>query len=157
MKHLAEIEDHDVTNQFTAIGTIKPGRFRRWSAMFFLWLLHNACRHVFSRGYLTRVSTIHFARWVFLDNKQRLLFASNYDGSLESYNNDFVDRVPFGLNLVFSNGQGWPRTAFLLFGGSGHGSFSQNSESLSAIGPPRAFLYSPLCCNSLATSAVHPV
>ena len=43
---------------------------------------------------------------------------SNYDGSLDSYNDDFIDRVPAGLNLVFSNGRGWPRTLFLLFKGA---------------------------------------
>src|SRR5215468_105068 len=28
---LADLEDHDVTNQFTAMGSIKPGLVRRWS------------------------------------------------------------------------------------------------------------------------------
>src|SRR5262249_41753477 len=65
-------------------------------------------------GYLTRVKTIHFARWVFLDNKQRMLFASNYDGSLESYMDDFINKVAWGLNLVFSNGVGYPRTDWLI-------------------------------------------
>src|SRR5262249_21559177 len=55
---LAELEDQDATNQFSAIGTLKPGRFRRWCATFFLWILNNASRHIYSRGYLTRVSTI---------------------------------------------------------------------------------------------------
>ena len=33
------LEDHDVTNPFTAFGDLKPGGFRRWTAAFFLWLL----------------------------------------------------------------------------------------------------------------------
>ena len=47
-----------------------------------------------------------------------MLFASNYDGSLDSYMDDFINKVAYGLNLVFSNGVGYPRTEFLLFGGA---------------------------------------
>jgi hypothetical protein len=118
MMRLAELEDHDVTNQFSAIGNLKPGAFRRWTLTFFLWILNYTTRHIFNRGYLTRVKTIHFARWVFLDNKQRMLFASNYDGSLESYMDDFINKVAWGLNLVFSNGVGYPRTDWLILHGA---------------------------------------
>jgi hypothetical protein len=115
---LASLEDHDFTNQFSAIGTLKPGWFRLMLAVFFLWMLNNAARHIYCRGHLTRVGTIHFARWVFLNNKQRILFASNYDGSLESYMDDFINKVGWGLNAVFSNGVGYPRTDWLLLHGA---------------------------------------
>jgi hypothetical protein len=110
----AELEDHDVSNQFTVFGDLKPGRFRRWTTMFLLWLLDYSARHVYRRGYLTRVRTIHFARWVFLDDRKRLFFASNYDGSLESYMDDFINKVSWGINLVFSNGVGYPSTDWLI-------------------------------------------
>ena len=64
------------------------------------------------------MKTIHFARWVFIDGKRRMFFASNYDGSLESYMDDFIDKVAWGLNLVFSNGVGYPRTSWLVRGGA---------------------------------------
>jgi hypothetical protein len=115
---LAALEDHDITNQFSAIGTLKPGSLRRTLAVFFLWMLNNAARHIYYRGHLTRVGTIHFARWVFLNDKQRILFASNYDGSLESYMDDFINKVGWGLNIVFSNGVGYPRTDWLLLHGA---------------------------------------
>lgn len=118
VRHVATLEDHDVTNQFSALGTLKPGRFRRWTLTFLLWILNYTTRHIFSRGHLTRVKTIHFARWVFLDNQQRMLFASNYDGSLESYMDDFINKVAWGLNLVFSNGVGYPRTNWLILQGA---------------------------------------
>jgi hypothetical protein len=118
VKRLADLEDHDVTNQFSALGGVKPGRFRRWTVTFLVWILDYGSRHVFNRGFLTRVNTIHFARWVFLDDKQRLLFASNYDGSLESYMDDFINKVAWGLNLVFSNGVGYPRTNWLILNGA---------------------------------------
>jgi hypothetical protein len=115
---LAAIEDRDVTNQFSALGMVKPGLFRLSTVAFLLWLLDYASRHIFNRGHLTRVQTIHFARWVFLDGKKRLFFASNYDGSLESYMDDFINKVGWGLNLVFSNGIGYPTTNWLINDGS---------------------------------------
>ena len=101
---LGTLEDHDVTNQFSAFGSLKPGLFRRWTLIFILWVISYTTRHIFNRGRLARVTTIHFARWVFLDDKKRLFFASNYDGSLDSYMDDFINKVAFGLNVVFSNG-----------------------------------------------------
>jgi hypothetical protein len=118
VRRLADLEDHDVTNQFSALGSVKPGHFRRWTVTFLVWILDYGARHIFNRGHLTRVNTIHFARWVFLDDKQRLFFASNYDGSLESYMDDFINKVAWGLNLVFSNGVGYPRTNWLILNGA---------------------------------------
>jgi hypothetical protein len=115
---LAAIEDHDVTNQFSALGSLKPGIFRRWTLSYVLWIIDYTTRHIFNRGKLARVTTIHFARWVFLDDKKRLFFASNYDGSLDSYMDDFINKVAFGLNVVFSNGIGYPTTNWLILDGA---------------------------------------
>jgi hypothetical protein len=118
VERLARLEDHDVTNQFTAMGSLKPGLFRRWTLAALLWLVQYTTRHIYTRGHLARVPSIHFARWVFIDNKNRLVFCSNYDGSLESYMDDFINKVAFGLNVVFSNGIGYPRTNWLFFQGA---------------------------------------
>lgn len=115
---LAALEDHDTSNQFSALGTLKPGAFRRWSLVFYLWVVDWAARHIYNRGFLTRVNSIHFARWVFLDERRRLFFGSNYDGSLESYMDDFINKVAWGLNLVFTHGVGYPRTRWLIIGGA---------------------------------------
>jgi hypothetical protein len=115
---LSILEDHDVTNQFSAMGVVKPGLLRRWTLIFILWVIDYTTKHIYNRGRLARVSTIHFARWVFLDGKKRLLFASNYDGSLESYMDDFINKVGFGLNVVFGNGIGYPRTNWLILDGA---------------------------------------
>jgi hypothetical protein len=114
---LASLEDHDVTNQFSVMGSLKPGFVRRWTAIFVLRTVDYFARHIFNRGRLARIRTIHFARWVFLDDKKRMAFFSDYDGSLESYMDDFINKVGFGLNVVFSNGIGYPRTNWLLFDG----------------------------------------
>ena len=115
---LAILEDYEVTNQFSAMGSLKPGLARRWVLSYILWLIDWTARHVYTKGRLARVRTIHFARWVFLDGGKRILFASNYDGSLDSYMDDFINQVSFGLNVVFSNGIGYPRTRWLLGDGA---------------------------------------
>jgi hypothetical protein len=118
LQTLQTLEDRDVTNQYTAIGPVKPGLFRRLLLSGLLVLIDYTCRHVFTHGFLARVQTIHFARWVFLDDKVRVLFASNYDGSHQGYMDDFINKVAWGLNLVFSNGVGWPCTRWLVLGGA---------------------------------------
>lgn len=115
---LAAREDHDVTNQFTVMGGIKPGLFRRWTMTVILWIVDWVARHVFNRGHLARISTIHAARWVFINDKRRLVFTSNYDGSLDSYMDDFINKVGWGLNLIFSNGISYPTTNWLVLDGS---------------------------------------
>jgi len=114
---LAEIEDQDVTNQFSALGGVKPGIVRLWTLRFVLLIIDYTARHIYKRGRLARVRTIHFARWVWLDNRERMIFLSNYDGSHESYMDDFINKVAFGLNVVFSHGIGWPRTNWLVLDG----------------------------------------
>lgn len=118
LRELQELEDRDVSNQYTAIGSVKPGLFRRWLLVVLLVLVNFACRHIFTRGHLARVQTIHFARWVFLDDKARVMFVSNYDSGHQAYMDDFINKVGWGLNLLFSNGIGWPRTRWLILGGA---------------------------------------
>ena len=114
---LAALEDHDASNQFSALGAVKPGVVRLWTVTFVLIIIDWAARHLYARGRLARVRTIHFARWVWIDPNKRILFLSNYDGSLESYMDDFINKVGFGLNVVFSNGIGYPRANWLVFDG----------------------------------------
>jgi hypothetical protein len=115
---IAQAEDHDVTNPFTAIGSIKPGLFRLTIVRAVLWLLNFGSHQIYKSGRLARVGTIHFARWVVIDQGRRVLFCSNYDGSLDSYMDDFINKAAFGLNLVFSNGVGYPNTRFLILDGA---------------------------------------
>ncbi len=111
---LQRLEDHDVSNQYTAMGSLKPGPFRRWLVTAILALIDWGSRHVFTRGHLARVRTIHFAFWAFVDEKRRVVFTSNYDGGHEAYMDDFINKVAWGLNLSFSHGVGWPYTRWLV-------------------------------------------
>jgi hypothetical protein len=115
---LAAIEDHVAQNQFSALGFVKPGPFRRLLVNVVLFATNYAARHVFNHADLAGIKTIHFARWVYLDDQRRVIFCSNYDGSLESYMDDFIDKVAWGLNATFSNGYGYPRTRWLFFDGA---------------------------------------
>jgi hypothetical protein len=116
-EHVAELAQQE-DYQFNVFGQVKPGRFRNYTIRFLLWIVDYTARHIYNRGFLTRIQTINFARWVLIDNNRRVYFASNYDGSLDSYMDDFINKVGWGLNLVFSNGVGYPRTRWLIKGGS---------------------------------------
>lgn len=118
IKTLTVQEDWDVSNQYSVFGDVKPGLFRLLTFKFIVFLTDYIARHIYNRGYLTRIKTIHFARWVFVDNNHRVFFASNYDGSHESYMDDFINKVGWGLNLLFSNGVGYPTTTWLIKDGA---------------------------------------
>ena len=117
-RRLAIIEDYESTNQFIAMGSLKLGLARLWVMQFALAAIDWTARYVYTKGRLARVRTIHFARWVFLDDKKRAVFTSNYDGSLDSYMDDFINKVYFGLNASFSSGIGYPTTRWLLADGA---------------------------------------
>lgn len=111
---LALLEDRDVTNQFTAMASRKLGFVRLWTLIGILVTIDYAARHIVRNGRLGRIRTIHFARWVLLDGKKRGTFFSNYDGTVESYMDDFINKAGFGLNAIFSNAIGYPRTNWLV-------------------------------------------
>jgi hypothetical protein len=115
---LAAQEDHGVQNPFTSAGFLKPGPFRRFTGTLVLWGTNFLTRHVFNHASLIGVKTIHFARWIFIDQKRRVIFTSNYDGSLENYMDDFVDKIAWGLNASFSSGVDYPRTNWLILNGA---------------------------------------
>lgn len=119
--HVREVEsyeDFSAQNPFTAVGFVKPGAVRRVTMKVALRGLDLGCRHVYHRDNLAGVRSIHFARWLPLDGGRRAMFASSYDQTLESYMDDFIDRVAWGVNLVFSNGVGYPRTRWLVLDGA---------------------------------------
>ncbi len=111
---LARHEDHDVSNPFSAMGSLKPGLTRLLTIVGVLLTVDYAARHLVRPGRLGRIRSIHFARWVFIGGARRMAFFSNYDGSVESYMDDFINKTGFGLNAAFSSGIGYPRTHWLV-------------------------------------------
>lgn len=124
-KDLAALEDKVTQNQLTHVVEIKPGWFRYATLRFVLYVIDLIARAWEVRGSLGGITSIHFARWVFVKDRwsagrkrHRLLFFSNYDGSWESYLGEFVDRAAFGLTGVWSNTVGFPRTRWLIRDGA---------------------------------------
>jgi hypothetical protein len=131
---LAATEDLTLQNQFSALGFVKPGWFRRTNATIILLIGKFATRYLFSHADLAGVKTIHFARWTFIDGKRRMLFSSNYDGSLENYMGDFIDLIWWGLNIIFSNGVGYPHTRWGFFeGAKDEGAFKRHIRNRQII------------------------
>ncbi len=111
-------EDHYATNQYNVFGDVKPGLFRLVTFKVLLMMVGWFARHIYNQGNLARIKTIHFARWDFLDDNHRVFFASNYDGTHESYMDDFINKMGWGLNLSFSCGVGYPTTKWMVQGGA---------------------------------------
>lgn len=115
---LAQREDRFVQNQLSAVNNLKPGPFRLGTLRFVLWAIDLAGRYVFNKGSLGSIPSIHFARWVIIDEGRRVVFFSNFDGSWENYLGDFIDKAAVGLTAVWSNTYGFPRTRSLIRDGA---------------------------------------
>lgn len=99
-------EDVIAQNQMNIISDIKPERLTELKVA--LKLVNALSSGLFPDGSLAGISTIHFARWVIIDDEKRLLFLSNYDGSWENYIGDFTDTAYTGLDAIWMNTQGFP-------------------------------------------------
>jgi hypothetical protein len=73
---------------------------------------------LFVKGKLMGIPTIHFARWVQINDKKRMLFLSNFDGSWTQYLGDFIDKSGWGLTGIFGNTSGFPKALFLIMKGA---------------------------------------
>lgn len=111
-------EDFHYQNQFSQIINMKPGLARLITLSSFFLLARALIRQLFVEGKLMGIPTIHFARWVQINKKKRVLFFSNFDGSWTQYLGDFIDKSGWGLTGIFSNTQGFPKSYFLLMGGA---------------------------------------
>mgnify|MGYP006269493085 CR=1 FL=1 len=101
---------HQVQNQMTILTAQDPELIRRQEAM--LAYIGTLAKIPFTNRNAT-IPTIHFGRWLMIDDSQRMLFLSNYDGSWESYIGDFVDKAANGLDAFWSGGLGWRDAATL--------------------------------------------
>lgn len=110
-----------VQNHLTSIVAIKRGPVRHNVLRLVLRAINTLARVDFVNGTLGGISSIHFAHWSIIDEGENLLFLSNFDGSWESYLDDFIELAHVGLTAVWSNGQGFPPTRFLITEGATHG------------------------------------
>jgi Dyp-type peroxidase family len=111
IKELLTAEDRIVQNQMSSVIYIKePLWFRGFVLRTVLAVINVLAKYFSNTGTLAGIPSIHFARWVIVDNGRRLVFFSNFDGSWENYLGDFIDKSASGLTAVWSNCVGFPRT-----------------------------------------------
>lgn len=112
---LISVEDRIVQNQMSSVIYIKePLWFRGTILRAVLAFINFSAKYLSNQGTLAGIPSIHFARWVIVDEGRRLEFFSNFDGSWENYLGDFIDKSHSGLTGVWSNCVGFPRTRNLI-------------------------------------------
>ncbi|WP_338834450.1 cytochrome [Bradyrhizobium septentrionale] len=108
-------------NHFLSVSPLKPGCFRKFTLGIALWGIEVLVTQAFRPGFILNMGTIHFARWFRPPGSERLVFLSNYDGSWESYLEDFITKAHYGQSAAWSNAIGFPRTQWLIYGGAEDG------------------------------------
>ncbi|HEY2230075.1 MAG TPA: hypothetical protein VGI22_20515 [Xanthobacteraceae bacterium] len=114
-------ENQGTQNHMISVTQRKPGFVRWFTARLVFWIIGEFAARFYQPGFLSDIGTIHFARWVTAPNSPDLMFFSNYDGSWESYLEDFITRAHAGLTAVWSNSIGFPRTENLFQKGATDG------------------------------------
>lgn len=99
-------EDVVAQNQLTLLSEIQPGRADRVRAV--MAAIDAYAKHLSPPGSLIGVSTIHFVRWTIIDDGRRLLMISDYDGSWESYIDEFAEMILSGLDAIWSTAEEYP-------------------------------------------------
>lgn len=111
-------EDRSAQNHFVSVTRIKPGRLRAATLRLTLRVINVLWRLYFNPKGLSGIPSIHFARWLVMPGGRRLLFVTNYDGAWGGYLTDFVTLAGEWMNSIWGHCRGFPRTYFLLFGGT---------------------------------------
>jgi hypothetical protein len=121
MRSMARHEDYIAQNHMISIVHVKPGVLRAVLLRVGMSGLGLYLRLFARKGYLNSMRTIHFAHWALISNGSRLMFHSNYDGSWESYLDDFIEKAHAGLTFAWTSGIGFPPTSCMLKGGASKG------------------------------------
>jgi deferrochelatase/peroxidase EfeB len=111
-----------IPNHMVSVTTLRKAWVRKWTLpLAFTAVAIMAKIGVMRKGFLATIGTIHAARWVVLPGTRQLVFFSNYDGSWESYLEDFITKASDGVTAVWSNAEGFPATRLLFFKGAEDG------------------------------------
>jgi hypothetical protein len=113
VERLESVEDRRLKNEVTYWFTLKESWARRQLMTVVLWGSEGGCRHLWTRGELSGIATIHFARLLQLADKRAMLFMSDYDGSLDRYLLDFTGVGSRAVIPISSNVKGCPKTRWL--------------------------------------------
>ncbi len=99
-------EDVIAQNQLTLVTVVANGRVDRLRVV--MAAIDAYARRLSPPGSLTGISTIHFVRWLVIDNGRRLLFVSDYDNSWENYIDEFAEMILSGLDAIWDTALGFP-------------------------------------------------
>lgn len=126
LKHVKEVTRREdapghAQNHIIAVMPFKPGLLRRLSFAYAMWGIKQAVSYWFRPGFVVTMGTIHKARWFRVPGTDQFVFLSNFDGSWESYLEDFITRANEGQSAAWSHGVGFPRTRFLILDGAEDG------------------------------------
>jgi len=99
-------EDVITQNQLTLITVVDPQHVRRVRAV--MAAIDSFAKRLAPPGSLIGISTIHFVRWMLIDDGRRLVMLSDYDGSWESYIDEFAEMILSGLDAIWNTSFGFP-------------------------------------------------
>jgi hypothetical protein len=88
--------------EFTLVSRLKSGGAQRM-------------RQLFNGGFTgerqkntDRIGTVHDLRFIIFDNDTRVIFASTFDGTWDTYIDDFGTKIPDEIDLLFHECEGYP-------------------------------------------------
>jgi hypothetical protein len=99
-------EDAVTQNQLTVVTVVDPAGLERVRAV--LAAIDSYAKRLSPAGSLIGISTIHFVRWLLIDEGRRLMLISDYDGSWESYIDEFAEMILSGLDAIWESSYGRP-------------------------------------------------
>jgi hypothetical protein len=99
-------EDVVTQNQLTLITVVREGQADQVRAV--MSAIDSYAKRLAPPGSLIGISTIHFVRWLLLDDGRRLMMVSDYDGSWESYIDEFAELILSGLDAIWETSYGYP-------------------------------------------------
>jgi hypothetical protein len=99
-------EDVVSQNQLTLVTVIADGRANRVRAV--MSAIDSYAKRLAPPGSLIGISSIHFVRWLVIDNGRRLMMVSDYDGSWESYIDEFAEMILSGLDAIWDTALAYP-------------------------------------------------
>lgn len=99
-------EDAVAQNQLTVVTVVPPAALDRVAAV--MAAIDAYAKRLAPPGSLIGISTIHFVRWLLIDEGRRLMLVSDYDGSWESYLDEFAEMIVSGLDAIWGGAVGAP-------------------------------------------------
>lgn len=99
-------EDAVAQNQLTLLTGVEPGTLRTLGAV--MAAIDSVAKRLSPPGSLTGIRTIHFVRWVIVDEGRRLLMVSDYDGTWENYIDEFAEMILSGLDAIWGGATAAP-------------------------------------------------